>query len=291
MAYEKVVAVFDTPAHAQNAVRALEAAGFASSDISVVNQDTVDDRGTKVASESGFWHRLFGSDIDLHEAKVYGHTVDKGGSVLTVRAPETLVDKAIALLHTHSPVDVNQRATSLGILAAGAAPIAQAAAAAASTATAAVKAPIATVPAAVKAPIAAAASTAAAPLRAAEDEVIRLAEESLNVGKRQVEAGMTRVRRYVVEKPVEAQVTLHEEHASVMRRAISDPNYVKDIDWSDRTIEVRETAEQAVVSKSSHIAEEVVIKKEGSDRVETVKDTVRRQQVDVERTGIDPKKK
>jgi stress response protein YsnF len=76
---------------------------------------------------------------------------------------------------------------------------------------------------------------------------------------------------------------LHEEHAEVVRRAISDPNYVKDIDWSDTTVEVLETAEQAVVSKSARVAEEVVVGKTGSDHVETVRDTVRRQQVEVER--------
>ena len=70
MAYEKVVAVFDTAEHAQNAVRALQGAGFSAADISVVNNDTLDDRGAKVATETGFWHRLFGSDVDLHEAKV-----------------------------------------------------------------------------------------------------------------------------------------------------------------------------------------------------------------------------
>lgn len=278
MAYEKVVAVFDTPAHAQNAVKALQAAGFPIGDISIVNNDTLDDRGAKVATESGFWHRLFGSDVDLHEAKVYGHTVDNGGSVVTLRVPDTLVDKAVALLHTHNPVDVNQRAASLGIIAAAAAPMAAQAAVGAQAAAS-------SAPAVSKAPL-------AAPVRTGnQDEVIRLAEETLNVGKRQVEAGMTRVRRFVTEKPVEANVTLHEEHASVARRAISDPGYIKDIDWSDRTIEVRETSEQAVVSKSAHIAEEVVISKEGSDRVETVKDTVRRQQAEVERLGVDGKKK
>jgi uncharacterized protein (TIGR02271 family) len=116
-----------------------------------------------------------------------------------------------------------------------------------------------------------------------KNEVLRLAEEHLEVGKRLVEDGTTRIRRFVTEKPVEAQVTLHEEHAEVVRRAISDPNYVKDIDWSDSTIEVLETSEQAVVSKSARIAEEVVIGKAGSDRVETVRDTVRRQQVEVEK--------
>ena len=132
MTYEKVVAVFDTPAHAQNAVRALETAGFSSAEISVVNNETLDDRSAKIATHSGFWHRLFGHDVDLHEAKVYGHTVGKGGSVVTLRAPQELVSKAVNILHTHSPVDVNQRAVSLGILVAGAA---QATAAVAATGT------------------------------------------------------------------------------------------------------------------------------------------------------------
>jgi uncharacterized protein (TIGR02271 family) len=270
MAYEKVVAVFDTSEHAQNAVRALKAGGFSADDISVVNNETLDDRGAKVATESGFWHRLFGSDIDLHEAKVYGHTVNGGGSVVTLRAPDTLVKRAVDILHTHNPVDVNQRAASLGIIAAAAAPITSA------TSQTAAKVASAVIPT----------------VRTDKDgEVIRLAEEQLNVGKRQVAAGMTRVRRFVTEKPVETQVTLHEEHASVARRAITDPSYVRDIDWSDRTIEVNETAEEAVVSKSARVVEEVVVGKEGSDRIETVKDKVRRQQVEVERQSVDPTKK
>jgi uncharacterized protein (TIGR02271 family) len=267
MTYEKVVAVFDTSEHAQNAVRALRTSGFSADDISVVNNDTLDDRGAKVATESGFWHRLFGSDIDLHEAKVYGHTVGKGGSVVTLRAPDTQVKKAVDILHTLNPVDVNQRAASLGILAAGAAPVASTTA----------QAPNRTAPTATRTD--------------RDGEVIRLAEEQLNVGKRQVAAGMTRVRRFVTEKPVEEEVTLHEEHASVARRAINDPSYIRDIDWSDRTIEVPESSEEAVVSKSARVVEEIVVGKEGTDRVETIKDKVRRQQVEVERQKVDPTKK
>src|SRR5271157_1691901 len=130
MAYEKVVAVFDTAARAENAVKALKAVGFNDDDISIVDNETLDDRGAAVATEKGFWHRLFGSDIDPHEAHVYGHTVGSGGSVLTLRAPDTLVDKAVSILHSHNPVDVNQRAASLGIIAAGTAPITAAATAA-----------------------------------------------------------------------------------------------------------------------------------------------------------------
>jgi len=84
---------------------------------------------------------------------------------------------------------------------------------------------------------------------------------------------------------VEAQVTLHEEHARVIRRAIADPNYPKNIDWTDRTIEVTETAEEPVITKSSHVAEEVVVQREGSDHVKTVRDKVRRQKVEVEKVA------
>jgi uncharacterized protein (TIGR02271 family) len=116
-----------------------------------------------------------------------------------------------------------------------------------------------------------------------QDEVLhlRLAEEEINVGKRVIPEGATRVHRFVVDKPVEAQVTLHEERAKVVRRPVSDPS-ARDIDWTDKTIEVMETAEEAVVTKSAHVAEEVVIGKEGRDHVETVRDKVRHQEIKVE---------
>jgi uncharacterized protein (TIGR02271 family) len=180
--------------------------------------------------------------------------------VLTLRTADPEVPKAIGILNQHNVVDVQDRAVQTGLISkAEATPVAAAVAAA--------------VP--------------AKPLTSdvSKDQVLRLAEEQLEVGKKLVEQGTTRIRRFVTEKPVEAKVTLHEEHAEVVRRAVSDPSYVQDIDWSDKTVEVLETAEQAVVSKSSHIAEEVVVGKTGSDHVETVKDTVRRQQVEVERVA------
>ena len=118
------------------------------------------------------------------------------------------------------------------------------------------------------------------------EEVLSLAEEQINVGKRLVQEGTTRIRRFVTETPVEAQVTLHEEHARVLRRASTDPNYLRNIDWTDKTIEITETAEEPVVTKSVHITEEVVIQREGSDHVKTLHDKVRRQQVEVERVAM-----
>ncbi len=249
MSLEKIVTVYDTEQHAQDAVRVLENAGFPPSDISLLNQQTLLKGTTGVAQlrEPGLWRRLFGVEVQDHEAEVYGRAIESGGHVVSLRVPDNQVAKAMALLDVKKPVDIVERAKALGV----------------------------TTPAVVK--------TAAVATPPAKGEVLRLAEEQLNVSKRQVDAGTTRIRRYVTEKPVEAQITLHEEHAAVVRRAVTDPSYIQDVDWSDRVIEVNETAEQAVVNKTTRLVEEVLIGKEGSDRVETVRDTVRRQQVEVER--------
>ena|ERR1700753_2076815 len=58
---------------------------------------------------------------------------------------------------------------------------------------------------------------------------------------------------------------------------------VDNADFTDRTIEVAETDEEAVVSKTTRVKEEVVVQREATDRVETVRDTVRRQDVEIER--------
>jgi uncharacterized protein (TIGR02271 family) len=262
MSYEKIVTLYDTAQHAEVAKSNLAKAGFDTNDMSIVSAAELPKSGAALR-EPGLWHRLFGSDIEQHEAEVYGKAVETGGVVLTLRAADADVPKAMGILNQHNMVDVQERAVQHGLLeeheAVAAAP-------------------------------AVAAALPAKPLTSdvSKDQVLRLAEEQLEVGKKLVEQGTTRIRRFVTEKPVEASVTLHEEHAEVVRRAVSDPSYVQDIDWSDTTVEVIETAEQAVVSKSSHIAEEVLVGKKGTDHVETVHDTVRRQQVEVERLPSTP---
>jgi stress response protein YsnF len=231
-------------------VKTLKSVGYSADDISVkLNQD----EAPKVESgEPGFWHRLFGRNIELHGAAAYAHTVSREGAVITVHVPESEVRKVIEVLDTYQPVGVLDRAWTHG---------------SAATAPPKVVVPPPT--------------SASGVMR--DEKVVRLAEEQLIVGKRQVDAGITRVRRYSVEKPVEASVTLHDEQVEVMRRAISDPDYLKNIDWRDQTVEVTETTEQSVVNKTVRVTEEVVIRRKGSDHIETIHDTVRRQQLEVER--------
>jgi uncharacterized protein (TIGR02271 family) len=114
------------------------------------------------------------------------------------------------------------------------------------------------------------------------EEVIPVAEEQLRVGKRDVSHGRVRIRSYVVETPVEEQVTLREERVAVERRpadrALSDADQA----FQERTIEAEERGEEAVVSKEARVTEEVVVRKEAEQRTKTVSDTVRQTEVEVE---------
>jgi uncharacterized protein (TIGR02271 family) len=249
MAWEKIVTAYDSTAKAKNALKVLQDAGYDTSDISIIDRTTL---GSHDTDHVGLWRRLFGENVWDHEAAVYGDTLDKGGAILAARVPGDQVARVMALLDVHQPLDVHAAATKIGE----------------------------TIPVQAKALV----TPPIAKADAKDPETLRLAEEQLNVGKRMFETGTTRIRRFVTERPVEAQVSLHEEHAEVVRKAITDPNYVADIDWSDKAYEMTETAEEAVVSKTAHVVEEVSLRKTGTDRVETVRDTVRRQQVEVEKT-------
>jgi uncharacterized protein (TIGR02271 family) len=115
------------------------------------------------------------------------------------------------------------------------------------------------------------------------EEIIPIVEERLRVGKRDVERGRVRVRSYIVETPVEEQVTLRSEHVELERRPVDRELTAADVDlFRDRTIEATETAEEAVIAKDVRVKEELVLRKGAVENVETVRDTVRRTEVEVE---------
>ncbi|MBY0334855.1 MAG: YsnF/AvaK domain-containing protein [Acetobacteraceae bacterium] len=130
---------------------------------------------------------------------------------------------------------------------------------------------------------AAAMGAATRPISTGTEEHIPVVEEQLVVGKRETEHGRVRVRSYVVETPVQEQVTLHEEHVRVERRPVDRALGSADEDaFQERIIEATETAEEAVVDKQARVVEEVVVRKEADDRTRTISDTVRRTEVEIE---------
>ncbi|WP_211259673.1 DUF2382 domain-containing protein [Belnapia moabensis] len=116
------------------------------------------------------------------------------------------------------------------------------------------------------------------------EEVIPLGEEVLEVGKRTENRGTTRIHRYVVQTPVEQQVTLQSERVVVERRRPMSDRVTGEV-LTEVTVEVVETAEVPVVEKRTRLREEIVVRTERTQRVETVRETVRRDEVDIRQPG------
>lgn len=115
-------------------------------------------------------------------------------------------------------------------------------------------------------------------------EILPIIEEELRVGKREVSRGGVRVHSRVVETPVEKSVNLREEQVNVERRPVDRPATDRDFEaFREGTLEVRETAEEAVVDKQARVVEEIVVDKTAQEREEVIRDVERRTEVDVER--------
>jgi stress response protein YsnF len=113
------------------------------------------------------------------------------------------------------------------------------------------------------------------------EQVIPVVKEELAVGKRASERHY-RIRTYVVETPIEEPVTLRDERVIVERRPVS--GVASDTDGlREREFEVTERHEEPVTEKRARQVEEVVVRKEANERVETVRDTVRETKVDVDK--------
>ena len=207
-------------------------------------------------------HGLHGEDTSAFEddrgaiygedRHIYKEATKRGGFLLTVNTDDAQADRVHQFLDSTNPVDLDERERQLK--AAGFAP------------------PVA--------PIA----TQAADRATNAEQVIPVVEERLQVGKRQVDRGGVRVRAYTVETPVHDAVQLREEHVEVERRPVGEA--VRDAGglFQERSLELTETAEEAVIGKEARVVEEVVVRKDAHERVETVQDTVRHTEVEVDRT-------
>jgi len=115
---------------------------------------------------------------------------------------------------------------------------------------------------------------------ASAEQVVAIGEEVLNIGTRVVPGKTTRVRRVVVESPVQQDVTLHNETVVVERRR-PQSSIGQDV-LTEVTVEMSDTTEVPVVSKSVHLVEEVLLRKEVTARTETIRDTVKRDKLEIE---------
>ena len=127
-------------------------------------------------------------------------------------------------------------------------------------------------------------------LRGEHVERAQTIEEEVHVGKQQATGGK-RLVTSVTEREIEKPVTLHEEQVEVERRREDHRLRPEEADqaFREETVELTATSERPVVSKEARVTGEVALRKRAVERREVVRDTVRRQDVDVETIPEQPK--
>ena len=212
------------------------------------------------AATGGIVAGLVKTGIPEEEAHYYAEGVRRGGTLVTVTSPDGDAKRARQIMDQHKPVNVQERAADWQKSGwkgfdEKATPY---------------KAPATDQP------------------RNANtgETVLPVVEEELKVGKREVEgAGSVHVEKRVTEKPVEEQVKLRQERVNVERRPVDRAASDADAAFKETSFDMTEMSEEPVVSKTARVIEEVVVGKDVSERTETVRDTVRRTDVDVKQTG------
>jgi uncharacterized protein (TIGR02271 family) len=283
---EHIVAIFDKEDAADAAAHDLEDAGISASAIRRYRSDgAAAGRSVGTTTETtsstggGFWAWLLGEEPTeatrsaySDDEEWYDQRTQAGNTVLSVMVHEDAqIHQVVTILDSHHPIGMEENteeSTAESRSAGGqdalvSSPSGGMGSSDPTPVTGGMRVPVP--------------ETLPAPDR---EEVIPLAEEKIEIGKRTVDRGTTRIRRYVVETPVEQDLTLHGERVTIERRrpaAAAVPGHA----FEERTVEVRESDEVPVIEKTARVVEEVAIRKEETERTETVRDKVRREHVEV----------
>jgi uncharacterized protein (TIGR02271 family) len=273
----KLVGFYNSRERAEQVKDDLVEAGFGRSDVSIYEGK----------DEPGLWDKIrdwFGY-ADEEDRNLYHEAARRGGVAVTVdTSDEDTPDrgKAEQIMQRHNPIDLegaSQQWRAQGWKA-------QSTDTASAEVTRTTRPTTGARPGQTERPPTTSAGRPGATSRGKED-VIPVAEEHLEVGKKAVLRGGVRVHSRVVSKPVEQQVNLRDEHARVERRPTDRTVASGEQVFQERNVEVTESTEQPVVRKDTRITEEVVVGKDVEQRTETVRDSVRRTEVDVEKLGPD----
>lgn len=121
------------------------------------------------------------------------------------------------------------------------------------------------------------------------EETVPVVEEQVSIGKRKVMRGGVRVTSTVSERPIEETLRLREETVEVEQtsadRKLSPQEAEKA--FAQKSVELAETAEEAVISKEARVVEEVSLRKSAAEREETVQTKARRTDVKVEKLAAE----
>ncbi|MDB5933740.1 MAG: hypothetical protein JWQ01_1084 [Massilia sp.] len=287
-----LVAVFDNRGDAELAMNELLASGFTSQEVRLSQGDAsgisgaATTTGTAATDDSivggikHFFSDLFGTDDD--NVRKYSAAVSGGKHVLTlVASSEPEVERAADIVERFGPVDIDEQASPMGGAMGSEAARMGAGAQQQSASLSQQSMQQGTQP-----PQQGSLTGGSQQRAGSESTAIPVIQEELQVGKREVQRGGVRVFQRVVETPVTETVNLREEHVSIERRPVDQPASSADLAaFQEKTIELRETAEEPVVQKTARVVEEVVVGKEVGQRQQNISETLRHTEVQVEQLG------
>ncbi|GAA4319136.1 YsnF/AvaK domain-containing protein [Flaviaesturariibacter amylovorans] len=257
---QTVIGLFDRAGDAQSAIRELMSGGITRERIDLssggrgATEGTGSTRGSAGSNDrnpvSNFFRSLFGGD-NADSAR-YSHVAERASTIVTVHAvSRSEAELAAGILDRCGAIDVDERARSSGF------------------------------------------AQGRGERTDADDDrrttVVPRIEEQLHVGKREVEAGGVRVHSRIIEKPVEESIRLREENVRIERQSVDRPvaEHERVNQFRERDIELTERAEIPVIHKQARVVEEVRIRTEVSEHDETVRETLRRTDIDVEQLRND----
>lgn len=256
---QTVIGFFDNYSEAQNAIEQLAMAGISRDRVDIssgrggatTGNVSYSDSNRHDDSESGitrFFKNLFGDD-DNDNVSRYSRVGHNSEAIVTVHAQSLAeADRAADLLDNCGAVDVDERAAGYGLTSGGRDSSSD--------------------------------RLGDSTERGSSIPIIR---EDLEVGKREVERGSVRVRSRIIERPVEEHVRLREEHVRVERNPVDRPVSSSELGaFREGEIELTERAEVPVVNKEARVVEEVRLSKEVTERDETIRDSVRSTDVDID---------
>lgn len=266
-----LVGMFDSEAQARQACERLRSAGIGEQSMRIENQPV--DTGSTVESHEkrGFFARLFGIGDDDETSTHYDEALRRGHAMLTVTLHgEERIEEISDILEDCGAVDVDERVQEWK--ASGYTP-------------ASIKSPTPTPTPMPPTELHGESQKSDQTMRDdSGDRTLQAVEEELKVGKRVVQRGSVRIYTTVDERPVEEQVSLRDEEASIERQKVDRPASDAELEsaFRDQDIEIRETSEEPVVEKTARVVEEVRVGKKQSQRSETVRDTVRSSRINVD---------
>jgi len=265
-----VSALFDSRAEADRAIERLRSGGVPDGSIQLTAGTEEPALTQGRTEERGFFEALSDFFFPDDDRQVYAEGLTRGGYLVTVTGlgqPE--YDAALDILDDEGAVDIDEREAAWraegwrgdqGSLATDEAPPAVGYQAAQTGFDADV----------------------AGERTLGDGETISVVEERMRVGKRDASNGRVRVRSYVREVPVSEEIELTSERVEIERRPVDRALESGEDAFRDRSIEAEEHSEEAVVSKEARVTEEIGLRRERDTHVETVSDTERHTEVEIE---------